>query len=48
MDDVGFQLSKSGVGHINKSLKTKSIPTPELLIKDNKIQTQTENFQQGW
>ena len=36
LDEVGFQLSKSEVGHINKSLKTKSIPTPKLLIKDHK------------
>ena len=45
---VGFQLSKSEVGNINESLKTKSIPTPKLLIKDNKRQIQTDNFQQGW
>ena len=36
LDEVGFQLSKREVGHINKSLKTKSIPTPKLLIKDHK------------
>ena len=36
MNEVGFQLLKSKVGHINKSLKTKSITTPKLLIKDHK------------
>ena len=35
-NEVGFQLSKSEVGHINESLNTKSIPTPKLLIKDHK------------
>ena len=44
VDEVGFQLSKSEVGHIDKSLKIKSIKTPKLLIKIIKIQTQTENF----
>ena len=36
MNDVGFQLSKSEVVSINKSLQTKSIPTPKLLIKYHK------------
>ena len=36
VNGIGFQLSKREVGHINKSLKTKSIPTPKLLIKDHK------------
>ena len=36
MHDFGFQLSKIEVGHVNKLLKTKSIPTPKLLIKDHK------------
>ena len=36
LDEVGIQLSKIEVGHINKSLKTKSIPTPNLLIKYHK------------
>ena len=36
MNEVGFQWSKIEVGHINESLKTKSIPTPKLLIKDHK------------
>ena len=36
LDEVGFQLSKSEVGHINKSIKMKSIPTPKFLIKDKK------------
>ena len=41
--EVGFQLSKSEVGHINKSLKTKSIPTPKLMIKDHKkLNTKSE------
>ena len=29
LDEVGFQLSKNQVRHINESLKTKSIPTPK-------------------
>ena len=33
---IGFKMSKNEVGHINESLKTKSIPTPKLLIKDHK------------
>ena len=36
LDEVGIQLSKSEVRHINKKPKTKSITTPKLLIKDNK------------
>ena len=36
MDKVEFQVSKSEVGHIHKSLKMKPIPTPKLLIKDHK------------
>ena len=36
LDEVGSQLSKSEVGHMNKSPKTKSIPTPKLLIKYHK------------
>ena len=36
LDEVGFQLSKFEVGPINESLKTKSILTPKLLIKDHK------------
>ena len=35
MNDVGFQLYKSEVGHINESIK-KPIPTSKLLIKDHK------------
>ena len=35
-NDVGFQLSKIDVVHMNESLKTKSNPTPKLLIKDHK------------
>ena len=31
-----YLLSKSEVGHINESIKTKSIPIPKLLIKDHK------------
>ena len=33
VDEFGFQLLKSEVGHINESLKKKSSPTPNLLIK---------------
>ena len=29
-------MSKNEVGYINESLKTKSIPTPKLLIKNHK------------
>ena len=36
MDGVGFQLSKTVLGHIKKSLKTKSIPTPKLMINHHK------------
>ena len=36
MNEIRFQLSKSEVGHINESLKTKTTPKPNLLIKDNK------------
>ena len=36
LDEVGFQLSKSEAGHIKESIKTKSIPTPKLLIKNHK------------
>ena len=48
LDEVGFQLSKSEARHINESLKTKSIPTPKLPIKDHKKPNKkTVNFQQG-
>ena len=33
---IGFRLCKNEVKHINESLKTKSIPTPKLLIKSHK------------
>ena len=33
VDTIGFKMSKNEVGHINESLKTKSIPTPKILIK---------------
>ena len=36
LDEFGLQLSKLEVRHINESLKTKSIPTPKLLIKYHK------------
>ena len=34
LDDFGFQLSIIKFRHINESLKTKSIPSPNLLIRD--------------
>ena len=33
VDEIGFRMSKNEVGHINEPLKTKTIPTPKLLIK---------------
>ena len=36
VDEVGLKLSKIEVGQIKKFLTTKSITTPELLIKDHK------------
>ena len=36
LGEFGLQLSKLEVRHINESLKTKSIPTPKLLIKYHK------------
>ena len=36
MNEVGFQLSKGEVRHINTSLKMKLIPAPKLLVKDHK------------
>ena len=36
VDAIGFKMSKTEVGHINESLKTKAIPTPKILIKDHK------------
>ena len=44
MHEVVFQLSKIKVGHINESLKTKSIPTPRLLIKDHKNPNKNGKF----
>ena len=35
-DAIGFRISKNEGEHINESSKTKSIPTPKLLIKDHK------------
>ena len=37
-------MSKNEVGHINKSLKTKDIPTPKLLIKNHKKLTSDGDF----
>ena len=37
-------MSKNEVGHINESLKTKSFPTPKLLIKDHKKLTSMGEF----
>ena len=42
---IGFRMSKSEVGHINKSLKTTAIPTPKLLIKYHKELTSMVDFQ---
>ena len=36
VDAIGLKMYKNEVGHINESLRTKSIPTPKLLIKDHK------------
>ena len=44
MNEVGFQLSKIEVGHINESLKTKPIPTPKLLIKDHTNPNTNDKF----
>ena len=44
LDEVGFQLSKIEARHINESLKTKSIPTPKLLIKDHKKPNKNGEF----
>ena len=44
LDEVGFQLSKIEAWHINESLKTKSIPTPKLLIKDHKKPNKNGEF----
>ena len=44
MDEFGFQLSESKVGHINESLKTKPISTPKLLIKYHKNPNTNSEF----
>ena len=44
MDEVGLQLLKGEAGHINESLKMKSIPTPKLLIKDHKKPNKNGKF----
>ena len=44
LNEVGFQLSKSEAVHINESLKTKSIPTPKLLIKNHKKPNKNGEF----
>ena len=40
----GFKMSYNEVGYINKSLKTKSVPTPKLLITDHKTFTSKGDF----
>ena len=44
VDAIGFKMSKNEVGHINESLKTKAIPTPQLLIKYHKKLTSMGEF----
>ena len=44
VDTLGFIMSLNEMGHINESLKTKSIPTPKLLIKDQKKLTSNGVF----
>ena len=42
---IRLRTSKNEVGHINESLKTKSIPTPKSLIKYHKELTSMGDFQ---
>ena len=44
VDTIGFIMSKNEVGYINKSLKTKAIPTPKILIKYHKKLTRNGDF----
>ena len=44
VDAIGFKMSKNEVGHINESLKTKAIPTPNILINAHKKLTSMGEF----